>query len=186
LEGYDREWTEAGSERMATYTKVPPGDYVFHVSACNSDGVWNEAGASLAFTVAPQWWQTGWSRYSLVAMILGLALSYDRRRVRRLERRRAEQEMFARRLIDSQESERSRIATELHDSLGQSLLIIKNRAFMGMKTTASPVVMREQLKEISEASAHSIEEVRTIAGGFVPINSTAWGLPTRWRMWQSW
>jgi ligand-binding sensor domain-containing protein len=168
LDGYDQAWTEAGSERVATYTKVPPGDYVFHVSACNSDGVWNEVGASLAFTVAPEWWQTWWARGSAALIIFGLVLSYDRRRVRRLERRRAEQEIFARRLIDSQESERRRIASELHDSLGQNLLIIKNRAFIGMKTTASPVAMREQLNEISEASAHSIEEVRTIARCPVP------------------
>src|SRR5262249_55752124 len=176
LENYDEEWTEAGNERMATYTKVPPGDYVFHLMACNSDGVWNKQGASLAFTVAPAWWQTRWVRWSAVLFIVSLVLAFDRRRLRRLERRRTEQEMFARRLIDSQESERRRIASELHDSLGQNLLIIKNRAFIGTKTAASPVVMREQLDEILEASGRSIEEVRTIARGLRPYQLDRLGL----------
>jgi signal transduction histidine kinase len=176
LENYDEEWTEAGSEHVATYTKVPPGDYVFHLMACNSDGVWNQKGASLAFTVAPAWWQTRWTHWSAVLFLLSLVFAFDRRRLRRLERRRAEQEIFARRLIDSQESERRRIASELHDSLGQNLLIIKNRAFIGTKTTASSVVMREQLNEILDASGRSIEEVRIIARGLRPYQLDRLGL----------
>jgi signal transduction histidine kinase len=93
-----------------------------------------------------------------------------------LECRRAEQETFARCLIDSQESERRRIASELHDSLGQMLLVIKNRAFMGLKAGASTEAMREQLNEISATSTHSIEEVRTIARGLRPYQLDRLGL----------
>jgi signal transduction histidine kinase len=84
--------------------------------------------------------------------------------------------MFARRLIDSQNQNLcgSDVATTV--LLGQNLLIIKNRAFIGMKTTASSVEMREQLNEISEASAHSIEEVRTIARGLRPYQLDRLGL----------
>ena len=46
----------------ANYSFIPPGDYLFHVIACNNDGVWNETGASLAFTVLPHFWQTWWFR----------------------------------------------------------------------------------------------------------------------------
>lgn len=58
-------------------------------------------------------------------------------RVARLERRRAEQESFSRRLIDSQEHDRERIAAELHDGLGQNLIVIKNRAALAL-TQMSP------------------------------------------------
>jgi len=176
LEGYERDWTDAGGDRVAVYTKVPPGDYTFHVVACNSDGHWNQAGASLGFTILPAWWQTVWAQSACVLAVLGLALAYHRNRIRRLEVRRAEQEKFARRLIDSQESERRRIASELHDSLGQMLLIIKNRAFMGLKPNAHIESMREQLTEISTTSAQSIDEVRSIARGLRPYQLDRLGL----------
>ena len=49
LEGFDDEWVEAGTRRVAFYSSLPPGDYAFHVVACNNDGVWNEAGATYRF-----------------------------------------------------------------------------------------------------------------------------------------
>ncbi len=49
LEGFDPDWSDAGTERAARYTSVAPGDYTFRVIACNDDGVWNEAGASATF-----------------------------------------------------------------------------------------------------------------------------------------
>ena len=60
LEGYDREWVEAGTRRVAYYTHLDPGRYTFRVKACNNDGVWNEAGASFAFYLQPLFYQTGW------------------------------------------------------------------------------------------------------------------------------
>ena len=58
LEGFDRDWNNAGARRQAFYTQLPPGKYRFRVSASNSDGVWNPTGASLDFAVAPAYYQT--------------------------------------------------------------------------------------------------------------------------------
>jgi len=91
-------------------------------------------------------------------------------------RERAQQDQFYRRLIESQETERQRIARELHDSLGQNLLLIKNRAVMGLKDTATPEKMREQLQEISEASTGSVEEIRSIARALRPYQLDRLGL----------
>ncbi len=60
LEGLDTTWQDAGGRREAFFTNLPPGRYRFHVIASNDDGVWNTAGASLAFTIAPAWNQTWW------------------------------------------------------------------------------------------------------------------------------
>ena len=46
LEGFDKEWVDAGTRRVAYFTHLPPGPYRFRVVACNNDGVWNLAGAS--------------------------------------------------------------------------------------------------------------------------------------------
>jgi len=60
LEGYDKEWTSAGSRREAFYNDLRPGRYRFRVQAANADGVWNLAGASFAFYLRPFVYQTWW------------------------------------------------------------------------------------------------------------------------------
>ncbi len=60
LDGHDPSWQEPGTRRQAFYNDLRPGQYRFHVIACNNDGVWNENGATLDFSIAPAWYQTGW------------------------------------------------------------------------------------------------------------------------------
>ncbi len=73
LEGYDREWVNAGTQRVAYYTNLPPGNYRFRVMACNNDGVWNETGASFAFRLQPHFYEAYWF-YGLVLVALGGAI----------------------------------------------------------------------------------------------------------------
>ena len=73
LEGFDKGWTEVGSDRrLVTYTNLDPGKYVFRVLGSNNDGIWNEAGAALAITITPPWWETTWFRMSSVFLMVGL------------------------------------------------------------------------------------------------------------------
>lgn len=86
LEGYDGRWIDAGSRRTAYYTNIDPGAYRFRVIAANDDGIWNEAGASIAFRIEPFFTQTGWF-YGLVVVALilfGVALNALRERHRRM------------------------------------------------------------------------------------------------------
>lgn len=72
LEGFDENWVDAGTRRVAYYTNIPPGRYRFQVVACNNDGVWNTEGASLALVQRPRFYQTLWFLGAL-ACLLGLA-----------------------------------------------------------------------------------------------------------------
>jgi ligand-binding sensor domain-containing protein len=58
LEGYDNDWIEVKERRVAYYTNLPPGQYIFRVIACNNDGVWNEVGASISLYLKPHFYQT--------------------------------------------------------------------------------------------------------------------------------
>ncbi len=60
LIGYDKHWTEKAN-RSANYTNLPQGNYTFQVIACNNDGLWNEQGAAIQFTIPPFWWETWWA-----------------------------------------------------------------------------------------------------------------------------
>jgi PAS domain S-box-containing protein len=86
LEGRDREWQDAGARRQAFYTDLKPGHYRFRVTACNSQGVWNQTGAWLDFVVLPAYYQTNWFRALCVVTFLALVYGAYRFRVRQLRR----------------------------------------------------------------------------------------------------
>jgi len=87
LEGFDKEWVDAGYQRNATYTNLEPGKYVFRVTASNKDGVWNPTGASLRIVISPPWWRTtiAYLFYSLA--VLGVGYLTWRLQARRLRTR---------------------------------------------------------------------------------------------------
>ena len=89
LEGYDADWVDAGSNRVAYYTKLPPGEYRFHVIACNNDGVWNEQGDSINFYVRPFFYQTRWfyglCTLTAILIAVGAQRLYSQRLVSRAE-----------------------------------------------------------------------------------------------------
>ncbi|MCW5967783.1 MAG: hypothetical protein KIT57_04660 [Blastocatellales bacterium] len=176
LIGLDREWVDAGMRRTAYFPYLPPGEYTFQVIADNGEGVWNETGSSLRITVVPPFYRTWWFTLLGLALACGLAAAFYKVRVNRLRRLHAQQEAFSRRLLESQESERKRIAAELHDSIGQNLLIIKNRALMGLAPESIPSPTREQLDDISAISSQAIEEVREIAFNLRPYQIDRLGL----------
>ena len=83
---------------------------------------------------------------------------------------------FSRQLIDSQEAERRRIAAELHDSLGQQLLVIKNQALLGTLDDQEGRSPRHRLDEILESTTQSLDEVRQIAYNLRPYHLDRLGL----------
>jgi signal transduction histidine kinase len=171
LAGLEEEWTDAGTRRTAYYSHLPAGHYTFNVMAANRDGVWGGgAVASLPFQVLPPFYETWWFTTLAAAFVGGLLLVAHERRVRRLKRARAEQEAFSQRLIESQESERKRIAAELHDSLSQTLVVIKNRALLSLQTPDDHERALEQIDEIAEAATHAIDEIREISYNLRPYH----------------
>lgn len=97
LDGYDAGWIDAGTRRVAFYTNVPAGRHTFRVQARSGDGIWNEAGASMAFAIAPHvhetWWFAGLVALALVGAVAGamrLRVAQLTRRARALEVRVAE------------------------------------------------------------------------------------------------
>jgi signal transduction histidine kinase len=123
--------------------------------------------------VQPHWWQTLWFRSGAAVLALSLLGTGYGRRVSNFKRRRAEQDAFARRLLESQEAERKRIAGELHDGIGQTLVVIRNRARLGMREGMDPL---RQIEEIQSAAGEGIEEVRKVAYGLRPYQLDRLGL----------
>jgi signal transduction histidine kinase len=176
LAGFDSGWVEAGHNRVAHYTQLPPGHYRFHVSAANNDGVWNESGATLALVILPHFWQTGWFIGLMVLGLLGVSYTAYQRHVGRLRRDHGLQAAFSHRLIRSQESERQRIAAGLHDGLGQNLLVIKNLAVLAQSSHSDATRVSKALDDISTIASQSIHETRQIAHNLRPFQLDELGL----------
>jgi ligand-binding sensor domain-containing protein/signal transduction histidine kinase/FixJ family two-component response regulator len=89
LEGFEREWVNAGNRRAAYYTNLPPGHYRFRVMACNGDGVWQESPTSIELVLEPHFYQTAWfyglCGIAIVAIATGVHL-FRTRQLRARER----------------------------------------------------------------------------------------------------
>lgn len=90
--------------------------------------------------------------------------------------RMAEQQSFNRKLIRSQEKERKRIAGELHDGLGQELILIKNRALLGLQNEQKNDFSRAQFKEIDKLTSLVLESIREISFNLRPAHLERIGL----------
>ena len=175
----DRDWVDVGSRRTAYYQHVPPGSYVFRVTAAMADGAWNEQAAELPIVVLPAYYQTWWFKALGVLVVASLLWWYWRRRMGRWERDRAARQAFSRQLIASQENERKRIAGELHDSLGQRLVVIKNRALLVLQRRDSVGSwVGEQVDAISAEISEAVREVKEISYDLRPYRLDRLGLTT--------
>ena len=87
LEGFDKNWvyTDA-NHRVATYTNLEAGKYVFHVKAATKEGGWNDVGATLTIIITPPFWKTWWFRLTVGLLILGLISLAYRARIRNFAR----------------------------------------------------------------------------------------------------
>jgi signal transduction histidine kinase/ligand-binding sensor domain-containing protein len=154
LDGIDSIWQDAGIRREAFYTNLPPGHYHFRVIASNNDGVWNDVGASVQFSIAPAWYQTIWFRSVCVCLFLFLIWLLYQLRLRQIE----EQFQVA---LEARVNERTRIARELHDTLLQSFhaLLLRFQAVSNVLPGRPEEAKRRVDSAITEA-AEAITEGR--------------------------
>ncbi len=106
LEGYDREWREAKSNKSVTYSISSYGNYKFKVLGANNDGTWNEKGAEIQVYFEPPFWETWWF-YILLVSVLGSSFAYF-------------VFSYVRQLL-AVERLRTKLAADLHDNIGSSL-----------------------------------------------------------------
>lgn len=167
LEGHDKDWVNAAGRHYARYTNLPPGEYTFKVIACNNDNVWNTKGASLTVSVLPPYWMTWWFRVIIFSAFLSIGPIIYYRRIKTLKIEKIRQQEFSQKLIESQEAERKKIAAELHDSLGQNLLIIKSKLKSGLDSYGEDE-SKNKIAAAKEFISQSIDEVRSISKDLSP------------------
>ena len=175
LRGFDYGWTAAGTRRVAYYTQLPPGSYSFEVQAADGDQeVWEATGAVAYIRVLTPFYRTWWMETLLGSAAVGTLLFFAMARRRDVLERIRVRQLFTHRLIAAQEGERKRIAHELHDSLGQHLVLIRNLALLPKLPVGAPT--GESLARIADQAAAAIQEVQTISYHLRPYQLDRLGL----------
>jgi signal transduction histidine kinase/ligand-binding sensor domain-containing protein len=153
LEGHDTNWQEPGLRRQAFYTDLPPGNYRFRVIACNNDGLWNEIGDALNFSIAPVFYQTTWFRLVLFVLAAGVLWLFYSFRLKRAT------EQIQQRLSGRLE-ERERIARELHDTLLQGFQGLMLRLQAVMKTLPAEEPTHQMIESVLDRADQVLLEGR--------------------------
>jgi signal transduction histidine kinase len=168
LENFDDQWIDAKSRRSASYSRLGAGSYRFRVAACNSDGVWNDSGATFAFVVDPFFWETWWFRTAGVALFTA-AVYFATRLIsnRRLRRRLRAVEQEA-----AVERERARIARDIHDDLGSRLTRIVLLSGLAVRESTPPERAGERVREISDTARQLIKSLDETVWAVNPKNDT--------------
>ena len=159
LEGFDSDWHPAKHQnRIATYTNLPPGDYVFKAKAF-VDLMQGEAGfLEIPFTVIPPFWKKTWFIASSTALgiLLLLLTGYTLSRIKYRRQLRAAE------LQQKLHREKERISRDLHDNIGSHLTYITNtieNISLDFKKPNSGL-LENRLEELSDFSRNVIRELR--------------------------
>lgn len=168
LKNFDEDWVDAGTQREAQYSRLPPGRYRFEVRACNSDGAWSAKAAVVGFVVRPFYWQTWWFRsavllaftLTLIAIVRYVSFRRLRRQVIVLEQQAALQR------------ERSRIARDIHDDLGANLTQIAFLGELADQDRGEPDKAAERVQKISATARQAIKSLDEIVWAVNPRNDT--------------
>src|SRR5581483_4925848 len=173
LAGHEARWTEvAGNIRTVTYSKLPHGHYQFEVQACNEDGWWNTAGASLGVTVLPPFWQTWWFIGGSLLCVLGIVSSA----VHYVSTQRLHRQLEGMRRQQALENERSRIARDIHDQVGASLTQVSLLGEMVESDKDLPGEVEAHARQISQTARATSRALDEIVWTVNPSNDTLEGL----------
>lgn len=153
LEGVDEDWQDGGARREAFYNSLHPGKYRFRLIASNNDGIWNDEGATLDFSIAPAWYQTNRFRVMCLAAGLFAVWSLYRLRVRQIA-----SGISAR--FDERLAERTRLARELHDTFLQTIQGSKMVADDALEQSADTVRLHRAMEKLSIWLGQAVNEGR--------------------------
>ena len=155
LDRLDKDWVEAGTRRAAHYAHVPAGSYESRVIACNNDGVWNNEGTALAFTVLPHFYETSWFLTLSSLAILG-AVAAAVRSITTRKYRLALAQLEQKHAI---ERDRARIAKDIHDDLGAGLTQITLLSELARREPAQAAPHLDRITNSARQMTRAMDEI---------------------------
>lgn len=140
MEGFEEHWNSVGNRHFATYTALPPGEYIFKVKASNNNDIWNEEGIRFNITITPPFWETWWFRAIVGMLLIVLVFTVYAMRVRAIQVRNImlKEEVKVRTVeLEVQKANLEKTLDELHETK-DALVEAARKA--GMADTATGVL----------------------------------------------
>jgi PAS domain S-box-containing protein len=138
LEGFDTEWNRVGTRRLATYTNLPPGRFVFRVKAANNDGLWNEEGTALAVVIAPPYWRTFWFKILTALAVLGVTAGALRARILRFRRQKRDLETKVEERTTALTASNRRLEEEVRDRQTAEEALRQEKTYLDLLVESAP------------------------------------------------
>jgi len=157
LEGADEDWVQAGTFRMARYTNLHPGSYIFKLRGSNNDDIWSTVPTTLEIVIRIPFWQSLWFRFLLLLLLLGIAYYFSTLYLDykiRHEKLKLEKEQAV-------DQERARISSDMHDDLGSGLSTIRLLSEVAKRKIQDPTQTRE-IERISETAGEMVDKMSEI------------------------
>ncbi len=166
LQGLDKDWQVVdASMRMANYTDLSPGDYVFKVKGSNNDNLWNIKGAEIYLTILPPFWTTWW--FIILCLIFASTVIYYLSTLKY-------------RNLLSIEKLKTRLAADLHDNIGSGLTEISILSELAAKDVEQfPQRSSQELKTISDISRQLVDGMSDIVWIVNPKRDSLYDLMIR-------
>ncbi len=166
LVGYDPDWVDADTMRVAQYNAIPPGEYYFRVKAGNHADMWNQVGTSIKLVVTPPWWRTKW--FIGLAWLAAAAALFGMYRFISLQKLRRKLDLLQQQ--HALEKERARIAKDMHDELGASLTQIGILSELAKRESANPPAVERHADKIFDTSRKVVNTLDEIVWAVNPKN----------------
>ncbi len=183
LEGRQAVWTSMGNVNTGYIAPLAPGRYMLRVKAANGNGIWNDDGASLSILVRSPWWGTWWFRMTVVGGAAAAMAGAIAVRLESLRRRNALLVKFARHIEEAREEERTIVARDVHDEIGQHLMVLNLHAYwLAAHPDADPEKRRPVVQGMQSAILDAMASVKAVATRLRPVGLETLDFPDalRW------